>query len=216
MEKKTFRAPVELKADGDEGTFRSVFARFNVVDYDGDLTEPGAFREGAEVIVEGWNHDYGLPVGKGVIHANDEEAWLDGRFFLETTGGREHHAVLKGLGGIEEWSYTFSIDHAESGEIDGEHVRVLKGLDVWGVAPVTRGAGIGTRTLALKGIGDLTDDEIAHLKARMEALHGSNDEGRNSEDGEGEVDEGGTPDDKPSGVSPSVVLAQLTIAEMEG
>ena len=205
VKRKTFRAPIELKADGEEGSFRSVFAQFNVIDHDGDVTEPGAFREGAEAVVEGWNHDYGLPPGKGVIHSNEREAWIEGRFFLDTTSGKDHYLTLKNLDGLEEWSYTFTIEESESGERDGEHIRILKGLDVWGVAPVTRGAGIGTRTVTLKSAGDFTDDEVARLKALVR-----DEDGSDSEDGEGEAGDG-----KPSGVSPSVVRTQIEIISLE-
>jgi len=205
VKRKTFRAPIELKADGEEGSFRSVFAQFNVIDHDGDVTEPGAFREGAEAVVEGWNHDYGLPPGKGVIHSNEREAWIEGRFFLDTTSGKDHYLTLKNLDGLEEWSYTFTIEESESGERDGEHIRILKGLDVWGVAPVTRGAGIGTRTVTLKSAGDFTDDEVARLKALVR-----DEDGSDSEDGEGEAGDG-----KPSGVSPSVVITQIDIMNLE-
>lgn len=150
MGKKIFRAPIELKADGEEGTFRSVFARFNVIDHDGDVTLPGAFRDGQEVVVEGWNHDYGLPPGKGVIHTDEEKAWIDGQFFLDTTAGKDHYLTLRNLGGLEEWSYTFDIEQSEQGEFESAQVRFLKELDVWGVAPVTRGAGIGTGTVTIK------------------------------------------------------------------
>lgn len=149
MEKKTFTAPIKLD-DGNEGTFRSVFSTLGVIDHDEDVTRPGAFKEGQEVVVEGWNHDYGLPVGKAVIHQSETEAWADGRFILETQAGRDHYTTLKALGGIEEWSYTFSIDDAEFGKVDGRDVRFLNALDVWGIAPVVRGAGINTRTMALK------------------------------------------------------------------
>lgn len=149
MEKKTFTAPIKLD-DGNEGTFRSVFSTLGVIDHDEDVTRPGAFKEGQEVVVEGWNHDYWLPVGKAVIHQSETEAWADGRFILETQAGRDHYTTLKALGGIEEWSYTFSIDDAEFGKVDGRDVRFLNALDVWGIAPVVRGAGINTRTMALK------------------------------------------------------------------
>lgn len=174
MGRKTFRAPIELKADGEEGTFRSVFARFNVIDLDGDVTRPGAFEDGQEVVVEGWNHDYGLPPGKGVIHSDDQEAWIDGAFFVDTTAGRDHYLTLKALGGLEEWSYTFDIERAEQGDFEEQggqvrEVRFLDALDVWGVAPVTRGAGIGTRTLSLKTAG-LAEDDIKQLKALLQEL----------------------------------------------
>jgi HK97 family phage prohead protease len=165
MARKTFHAPIVLKEDGEDGTFKSVFAQFNVIDHDGDVTQPGAFRDGAETVVEGWNHDWGLPVGKGVIHSNEREAWIEGKFFLDTAQGKDHYLTLKNLEGLEEWSYTFDIEAAEAGEFDGERVRFLKRLDVWGVAPVTRGAGIGTRTVTLKAAPQLTEDEIVRLKA---------------------------------------------------
>lgn len=164
--RKIFRAPIELKADGDEGTFRSVFSRFNVIDADGDVTLPGAFQDSQEVVIEGWNHDYGLPPGKGVIHTDDEKAWIDGRFFLDTPAGKDHYLTLKALEGLEEWSYTFDIEEAERGEFESEEVRFLKELDVWGVAPVTRGAGVGTQTLALKAAG-LTEEEVKQVRALL-------------------------------------------------
>ena len=115
MKRKTFRAPIELKADGEAGTFKSVFATFNVKDHDGDVTLPGAFMDAQRVVVEGWNHDYGLPAGGGTNHADEEKAWIDGHFALKTTVGRDHYETLKALDGAEEWSYTFSVLEAEQG-----------------------------------------------------------------------------------------------------
>lgn len=208
---KTFHAPIVLKADGEEGTFKSVFAQFGVIDHDGDVTRPGAFRDGQECVVEGWNHDYSLPPGKGVIHSNDREAWIEGKFFLDTTPGRDHYLTLKNLEGLEEWSYTFEVEEGQGGEFNGEQVYFLEKMDVWGVAPVTRGAGIGTRTVALKaadGSPIFSDEEIAQLKAMIS--------GGDSGDGEGEVGTGNaSSDDKPSGVSPSVVLAEIEIETLD-
>jgi HK97 family phage prohead protease len=158
MNQKTFRAPMELKADSEQGEFRAVFATFNVKDHDGDITEPGAFKDGAPAVIEGWNHDWGLPVGKGIIHADDEKAWVDGQFLLDTQIGKEHYQTVKALGDVAEWSYTFNIEDATSDTRDGERVRVLKKLDVWGVAPVTRGAGIGTHTEHIKASKRDDDD----------------------------------------------------------
>jgi HK97 family phage prohead protease len=163
MNQKTFRAPMELKADSEQGEFRAVFATLNVVDHDGDITEPGAFKDGQGVVIEGWNHDYRLPVGKGVIHADDEKAWVDGQFLLETASGRDHYEAVKALQDIAEWSYTFNIEESSADTREGERVRALKKLDVWGVAPVTRGAGIGTHTERIKASkrGDGDDDRTS-------------------------------------------------------
>ncbi len=153
--KKTFRGRIELKAESDTtGEFSAEFATLGVVDLDQDVTEAGAFHDGQEAIIEPWNHNYGdLPVGKGVIHEVDNKAVVDGRFFLDTQSGLEHYRVVKALGDIQEWSYTFEILKATPGVFEGQPVRFLQDMDVWGVAPVTRGAGIDTQTTSIKSAG---------------------------------------------------------------
>jgi len=141
-ERKEFRAPIRLKEDGEEGTFEAVFATLNVVDRDGDVTKPGAFRDGQKVRVSAWGHNWhDLPVGKGVIHADEEKAWVEGQFFLDTEGGRETYRTVKGLEDLQEWSYGFDILESSGGEFDGERVRYLERLDVYEVSPVMGLAG---------------------------------------------------------------------------
>ncbi len=193
MKTKTYRAPVEFKVDSDgvdTGAFRAVFATLDVVDHDGDITVKGAFPEGQEVIVEPWNHDYQLPVGKATIHEDDERAWVDGTFLLNTSGGRDHYETVKALGPLTEWSYTFRIIDGTSEERNGERVRVLRKLDVAGVSPVTRGAGLGTGTIAIKGAGNSDHDD--------------------ANDGEGQTGDG-----EPSGIAARDVQAQIDILRSE-
>ena len=162
METKTYRAPIEIKAGGEQGEFSAVFATLNVVDYDEDVTLPGAFGE-QRVLVEQWNYNYQEPpVGKGMITEEGEQAIVNARFFLDTEAGREHYAVVKSLADMQEWSYTFRILEAEPGVFEGTTVRFLKRLEVIGVAPVTQGAGIATHTVAIKGAKpvDVTEDTI--------------------------------------------------------
>lgn len=150
MEQKIFRAPIELKADGQDGEFRAEFATLNVIDHHGDVTEPGAFQEGQEVVIEPWNHGWTLPSGKGVIHADEQKAWVDGRFFLDTDTGRETYRTVKNLGPLAEWSYSFDVLESGEGVFNDQQVRFLRSMDVAGVGPVTRGAGIDTRTAYIK------------------------------------------------------------------
>lgn len=217
--RKTYRGRIELKVDGEAGEFRSVFATFNVVDHDGDVTVPGAFEDGQRVLVEGWNHDYGLPPGKGVIQSDENEAWVDGQFFLDTAAGKDTYQTLKNLDGLEEWSYTFMIENADWGEMDGQEVHYLRRLDVWGVAPVTRGAGIGTRTVALKSALGLTDDEVDCLKTLLKEQKGAGGEpdGDDSEPGDGDEGQVGDGDvsGEPSGPAPGVVAMQVEIELLE-
>lgn len=159
-DKKVFSGQkFEFKDSGPQetGEFRAVFATLNVVDKDGDITLPGAFQDGQPVRISSWMHDWdSLPVGKGVIHADQSEAWVDGQFFLDTESGREHYKTIKALGDLVEWSYGFSIEKysfqnqpTDVPNSEGQ-VRVLEKLDVIEVSPVMLGAGIGTRTTAIK------------------------------------------------------------------
>jgi hypothetical protein len=160
MKTKIFKA--QVKTPGDQGRFECAFATLDVVDNDGDLTIPGAFGS-QSVIVEGWNHEQKLPVGRGQIFERGNEAICEGTFFLDTTAGREHYATIKALDSLTEWSYTFSIIASRPGR-NGAAKRILEKLDVWGVSPVTRGAGVGTRTLAIKAgkrsLYGMTDEDI--------------------------------------------------------
>lgn len=184
MKRKIFRAPFELKEMGEgeaeTGAFSAVFATLNVKDHDGDVTPPGAFEEGQVTIVEPWNHGWTLPVGKGMIHADNEKAWVEGQFFLDTQAGLDHYKTVKAMGNIQEWSYTFDILESGEGMFKGDRVRFLQKMDVVGVSPVTRGAGIETRTVMIKGEkgdddvredgGDGRDDPATPVKRRIEAL----------------------------------------------
>lgn len=160
----------EFKAEK-EGSFRATFARFNVVDRDGDVTMPDAFTRGQEVRIAQWGHNWGAPaVGKGAIDFDGERAWVDGEFFLDTTAGIDTYRAVKNLGALQEWSYGFAIKERSFGEFGDppRHVQFLRRLDVFEVSPVMIGAGIGTGTDAIKGA--TLADESAAVLAAAEAL----------------------------------------------
>lgn len=155
MELTTKRLAVEVK-DASLGLVEAKFSTYDVIDSDGDVTVKGAFTDGQEVRISAWNHGSwqgALPVGKGVIHDEGDGAVMKGQFFLDTVAGSEHFAVVKALGDLQEWSYGFNVLDSEKGQKDGQSVRILKGLDVTEVAPVLKGAGIGTHTLVVKSAG---------------------------------------------------------------
>jgi len=200
MAQKVYKGQIKFKKDADEtGEFRAEFATLNVVDHDGDVTVPGAFQDGQETLIEAWNHNYGqLPVGKGVIHEDGDKAVVEGFFFLDTQGGLEHYKTVKALGSLQEWSYTFDVEDSGYGESDGQDVQFLRKLDVWGVAPVERGAGIDTRTIDIKAAKDSKDSGGAE--------DGASD---GAGDGEGEAGDG-----KPSGRDPRDMQIELDILKL--
>jgi phage head maturation protease len=153
MERKTFRG-INLKAEK-EGTFTARIATLNVIDKDGDVTIPGAFPEGKEILLSAYQHGSwmgGLPVGKGMIHEDGDDVIVDGEFNLKTQTGREHYETAKFAPHLQEWSYGFEVKSADTdSEWEGEKVnRILKTLDVFEASQVLLGAGIDTGILAIK------------------------------------------------------------------
>jgi HK97 family phage prohead protease len=144
----------------DEGTVEAVFATFNVKDLDGDVTLPGAFEDGAEVLISAYNHGTwgcALPVGKGVIHADKNEGVARRSVLPRHAGRPETFKTVKNTGDLQEWSYGYKV--LETGEVTDEMYqngvwRVIKKVKVWEVSPVMVGAGIGTETLSVKSAKD--------------------------------------------------------------
>jgi hypothetical protein len=151
MDSKSLRG-VEIK-DADKGEVSAVFATLNVIDKDGDVSTADTFQDGEEVLISAYGHkswDGALPVGEGRIRITASEAILDGKFFLDTTAGRDTFQVVKRLGAKQEWSYGFDILDAEPGKFDGQDVQFLKRVKVHEASPVLLGAGVNTRTLSAK------------------------------------------------------------------
>jgi HK97 family phage prohead protease len=227
MDRKTITGPVTFKADGDEGQFRAVFATLGVVDHDGDVTVPGAFTDGEKVRISYWGHRWGdLPVGRGEIHADDNEAWVDGKFFLDTEGGRETYATVKALSELQEWSYGFDVLERGDGQLEGQPVQFLKRLKVHEVSPVMLGAGVGTRTTAIKAkdrleevgkaLEGMSAEDLQAVHDRTIALGAKAPEREDSAvggEGNAEGETGST--SKPSGPGPSTLRVRIDAELLE-
>jgi len=205
METKKLITPIELKEAGEAGEageFTAIFSTFNVIDLQGDVTLPGAFKDGQAVRVSYWGHRWqDLPSGRGVIHADDEKAWIDGKFFLDTDAGAETYKTVKNLGDLQEFSFGFDVDLSEEGVFEGIPVRFLKALTVHEVSPVFLGAGIGTGTVAIKS---------------AESADGTDDKSGVTQDPNGTHEEPGDGTDKKSGLTPEVVLTEIEILNSLG
>lgn len=142
--------------DADAGIVTAVFSTFGVVDHDRDIVEPGAIKPGPVRISAYGHSSWGrtgnalLPVGRGDIHVDNQQAWAEMQFFMDTTHGRDTFNTVKGMGELQEWSYSLRNIEAELDEVDGEPVRRIKAVDVHEVSPVLMGASIGTHTVAVK------------------------------------------------------------------
>jgi hypothetical protein len=182
MDVKRVHTQVEIK-DADKGEFLAVIATLNVKDSDGDVTLPGAFEDGAKVVVSAYGHSSwmgALPVGDGVIQATTDkrrsdylQAKVAGQFYLDTTVGRDTFTTVKNLAakGLGDWSYGYDPLKASFGEHDGDQVRFLEKLKVFEASPVLQGAGVDTRTVlakALKSTG-LSDAQVSQILAAVRA-----------------------------------------------
>jgi len=205
METKKFITPIELKEAGEAGEtgeFTAIFSTFNVIDLQGDVTLPGAFKDGQAVRVSYWGHRWeDLPVGRGVIHADDEKAWICGNFFLNTDAGLETYKTVKNLNDLQQFSYGFDIDQSDDGVFEGVPVRFLKALTVHEVSPVFLGAGIGTGLLTIKSAG---------------SADGTDEKSGVTQDPDGTHEEPGDGTDGKSGLTPEVVLTEIEILNSLG
>lgn len=170
MERK--QLAVELNGDR-EGAFRAIFATFNQVDHDGDVTLPGAFPVGAKLPLAGVGHNWDVPtIGGGTVGADGEKAWLDGQFNLEMTLGLETYRSVKfdqaqGIN-AQQYSYAYDVEKGHSARPDEQKKwpgakRILEQLAPHEVSPVLLGAGIDTGTAYVKGRFD--DSETLATRA---------------------------------------------------
>lgn len=141
--------------DADKGEVTAVFATLGVVDKDGDVILPGAIVSGSPVVISAYGHrswNGALPVGKGTISEVGDELVLDGTFFMNTSGGLDTFTTVKECSdaGLQEWSFSLENVRWEAGEQDGRTVHFIKSVTVKECSPVLVGAGVNTRTLAVK------------------------------------------------------------------
>lgn len=152
MARKVRQLRFEVK-DAEKGQVEAVISVFGEIDHDGDVSVPGAFQDGAEVVISAYGHGSWrgeMPVGKGVIRVSEKDARLQGEYFLNTDSGREHFEVAKALGPLQEWSYGYDVLKCSFGERDGRYVRFLEELKVHEACQVLKGAGLNTRTVDVK------------------------------------------------------------------
>ena len=163
--RKTWAAPVEIKADGDDaGAFSARIATLNVIDKDNDVPIKGAFEGSDPVRVSRFNHSSAvrddLPVGVATIQEVGDQVIAEGQLNLDTVGGRDLYDTLKFEAKnnvASEWSYGFTVEESEDGEQDDQKVRFLRRLKAFEISPVMRGAGMDTATLAVKTATDFGD-----------------------------------------------------------
>tara|TARA_R110000824_G_scaffold6321_1_gene29259 strand:+ start:4321 stop:5067 length:747 start_codon:yes stop_codon:yes gene_type:complete len=179
VDRKTYTGTtVVAKDDAPEGSVAVQFSVFGEVDSDVDVTRKGAFGEQSAQLTP-YGHSMGqLPIGLGTVTEDEKSGIFTGRFFMEMASARETFHSVKGMGDQQEWSYEFDIVRFSEGDHEGQHVRFLEELKVYGISPVYRGAGSDTQTLAIKGdrvsfgdhgdsLGVAIDEYLKRAEARV-------------------------------------------------
>ena len=175
MDKKTLAGRIEIKSES-KGEITAVFSTLGVVDKDGDITVKGAMKDGAPVRLSAYNHkswEGALPVGKGVIREVGNEVVFEGQFFMNTTHGRDTFETVKAMGELQEFSYGFDVVDSEEPDQEQKSAgarRILKSLAVHEVSPVLLGAGVGTRTVGVKGEKKTFAEELTEVVASVKAV----------------------------------------------
>lgn len=134
-------APVlDVKAISETGEFTGVASPFGNVDSGGDIVKPGAFakslrrRPAAKVkLLRG--HDMSEPIGVWTELKEDTRGLIaTGRLILETTKGRETHALMK-AGALDSLSIGYLTVKASIDRITG--ARILEEVDLYEVSVVS-------------------------------------------------------------------------------
>lgn len=171
IEVKTWRrafGEVETKEEGDVGLVVARFAKFDVIDHDGDVTIPGAFGEQKAFIL--YQHQKSEPpIGRADIYEDGDFAVARMQFNLKMTRGRDTFESVKMSDELQEYSYGYNVAKHRFGGFktdEGEkEVRFLEKLAVKEISPVLAGAGIETGTVDIKAMKADRQKAIARLEA---------------------------------------------------
>lgn len=149
----------EVRSTGDDGSIEGYGSVFGVKDSYDDVIVKGAFAESLKahkavgtMPAMLWQHDSGEPIGVWTEMVEDSKGLkIKGKLALDTTRGKEAHALLKmgALNGLsigfmsKEWTY----------DRDTE-VRTLTQIDLWEVSLVTFPANEKSRVTNVKAATD--------------------------------------------------------------
>lgn len=164
-----------LKEDGD---VLVAFAQTGVVDREGDYTFAGAFGQ-KEVPISAWSHASwpqrgGLPpTGRGSISERDGWGIFAGKFFMDTSHGRDAYATVKAMGDLQEWSYGYNVTTFDKPPVTAR--RGLKSVETFEVSPVLMGAGARTFTMGIKDATGNVFDGMSVLSTIMRLIDNESD-----------------------------------------
>jgi uncharacterized protein len=160
MERKSIDVGFEVKAVSDDGTIEGYGSVFGVRDSYSDIVAKGAFKASLAAHKTAgtmpallWQHRSDEPIGVWTDMSEDDRGLMvRGKLALDTTRGREAHALLKmgALNGLsigfysKEWAYDVEND-----------IRTLTAIDLWETSLVTFPANTAARVTQVKAAGEI-------------------------------------------------------------
>ena len=175
-ERRSTIVRLEQRAIGDDGTIEGYGSVFGVVDDWGDIMAPGSFtatlaahKAAGTMPAMLWQHRDSEPIGVWTDMVEDSRGLrVKGRLVLESTRGKEAHALLKAgaINGLsigfiaQKWSWDNTTD-----------IRTLQAVDLWEVSPVTFPANGQARVDSVKaGAGAGVGNTITTIREAERAL----------------------------------------------
>jgi len=162
---------LDLKATNDDGSVEGYGSVFGVRDSYDDVIAAGAFQASLAAHKKAgtmpamlWQHDSDKPIGVWTEMVEDSKGLrIKGQLALETTLGKEAHALLK-MGALNGLSIGFvSKQWAYDRETD---VRTLTEIDLWEVSLVTFPANGAARVTNVKSVDELQAPKDAERALR--------------------------------------------------
>ncbi len=150
--RETASVPLEVKAEGENGTFEGYGAIFGNLDRDGDVVSRGAFSESLKGRMPAllWQHNAKEPIGRfDVVREDAKGLYVKGRLSMEGRG-REAYDLLK-MGALDGLSIGFVTKEASRNATTG--ARTITKADLMEISLVTFPANELARVSTVKSSG---------------------------------------------------------------
>lgn len=159
--------PLTVKSSGGGMTVEGYASAFNVVDSDGDLIIPGAYkgtiksRQPDGLIKFLWQHDHLKPIGVVTSLKEDEYGLKFSAKLANTSLAKEAYELMK-AGAVNRFSIGFEISKSVNKSAGAlgisslpadRQIRVIEDVKLWEVSPVTFPANEGAKLTAIKRKG---------------------------------------------------------------
>lgn len=160
---------IEVKAEGEQGSFTGVLSTYDTVDLAGDICVRGCYAK--DIALRGlkrpllWQHNTYEPIGSFEIVDTEKSLAIAGRFNLDTAKGKDAYALVR-HGDISGLSIGYTVEDCG---YDADGHRLLKELKLFEGSVVTFPCNTEATISAVKGADNMDADKIAEIEKRLKA-----------------------------------------------